>query len=203
MIIDWWDRETWRFINSFAPWLSALGTLTAVVVSLYLATMQNRLRVRVVAARTRLVAMGQRVGEGERVVTVEVTNLSRRPLKLISVYWRALWKKGFSVQLTGAHPLSATLAAKLEADGGDASFIFPENVYSLPDNTDFVRRLFGGSLASFRSRFVRVGVATTVGKRFEGKLDPELMQWFTQLARKAEKVQSPNPARAPGKCEKT
>lgn len=28
--------EEWKFINSFAPWLSAIGTLLAVSVSLYL-----------------------------------------------------------------------------------------------------------------------------------------------------------------------
>jgi hypothetical protein len=43
------DRETWRFINTFAPWLSAVGTLVAVAVSLYLARKSNRIELEVSA----------------------------------------------------------------------------------------------------------------------------------------------------------
>jgi hypothetical protein len=41
------DQETWRFINTFAPWLSAIGTLTAVAVSLYLARRSDRQKLEV------------------------------------------------------------------------------------------------------------------------------------------------------------
>ena len=43
------DRETWLFINGFAPWLAALGTLLAVIVSLHLARRASRLDIRVFA----------------------------------------------------------------------------------------------------------------------------------------------------------
>jgi len=29
------ETETWKFINTFAPWFSAIGTILAVVTSLY------------------------------------------------------------------------------------------------------------------------------------------------------------------------
>jgi hypothetical protein len=35
------DQDTWRFINTFAPWAAALGTFGAVLVSLYLARKSN------------------------------------------------------------------------------------------------------------------------------------------------------------------
>jgi hypothetical protein len=45
MALSFFDRETWTFVNSFAPWLSAIGTLAAVITSLYLAT-ADRTRLR-------------------------------------------------------------------------------------------------------------------------------------------------------------
>ncbi len=42
------DRSLWLFINSFAGWLSALGTIAAVIVALYLARRDSRIRLKVV-----------------------------------------------------------------------------------------------------------------------------------------------------------
>src|SRR5438128_5518971 len=53
------DRDTWRFINSFAPWLPAVGTLTAVIVSLYLGRRAARLDVRVFPAIVSVGVPGQ------------------------------------------------------------------------------------------------------------------------------------------------
>jgi hypothetical protein len=36
------DRETWKFLNTFAGWVSAAATFTAVVTSLYLARRSDR-----------------------------------------------------------------------------------------------------------------------------------------------------------------
>ena len=184
MDFDWTDRETWRFVNSFAAWLSALGTLAAVIVALYIANMQNRVRLRVSATKQRLVASGQRIKDGEPVVIVSVTNLSHRAVKVSGVYWQARWRKSQSLQLPSDHPLSAQLPRELPADVGTASFIFPEGVYSDPrGNLELTRKLFGGRLARLKSRFVRVGVTTTIGKRFESNPDPFLRDWFVALAK--------------------
>ena len=51
-------KDTWEFINSFAPWLAAFGTVAAVIVSLYLARTDKRIRlaiyegVRIITVRT-------------------------------------------------------------------------------------------------------------------------------------------------------
>ena len=37
------DRATWQFINSFSSWLSAIGTVAAVIVALYLARRDKRI----------------------------------------------------------------------------------------------------------------------------------------------------------------
>jgi len=38
---DQMNRETWQFINTFAPWFSALGTIFAVIISLRLAAING------------------------------------------------------------------------------------------------------------------------------------------------------------------
>jgi hypothetical protein len=41
------DTETWKFINTFAPWVSAIGTIAAVITSLYLAIRDYKIRLKV------------------------------------------------------------------------------------------------------------------------------------------------------------
>jgi hypothetical protein len=64
------DQETWRFINTFAPWLSAAGTVTAVAVSLYLARQDRRVRLSVNASIWILQTLGQE--DHEEFITVNV-----------------------------------------------------------------------------------------------------------------------------------
>lgn len=52
------DVEFWKFINTFAPWLSALGTIAAVVVSLYLARRDKSIRLEVSAGHRLLATPG-------------------------------------------------------------------------------------------------------------------------------------------------
>ena len=52
------DRQLWTFINSFADWLSALGTIGAVIVALYLARKDARITLRVVSGLRVIVERG-------------------------------------------------------------------------------------------------------------------------------------------------
>ena len=52
------DRATWEFINSFSPWLSAFGTIAAVVIALYLARVDKRVRLEVSAGIRLMVTPG-------------------------------------------------------------------------------------------------------------------------------------------------
>ena len=57
------DQETWLFINSFAPWISAFGTIAAVIVALYLSIREKRVRLRVSAGYRLLIIPGQKLNE--------------------------------------------------------------------------------------------------------------------------------------------
>jgi hypothetical protein len=111
------SRDTWRFINTFAPWLSALGTLIAVAASLVIARRvhSNRLTVSVGA---RLLLESGRAANDNLFMTIIVTNTGPRPLTVTGAGWRVgmLRKKTFVINLFGGgqHPYSAKLPCVLD-----------------------------------------------------------------------------------------
>jgi hypothetical protein len=52
------DKEIWQVINTFAPWLSAIGTVSAVIASLYLATRDRRISLKISAGHKLLFQAG-------------------------------------------------------------------------------------------------------------------------------------------------
>ena len=79
------DRETWEFINSFAAWFSAAGTIAAVITALYLATQDRRIHLKVTAG-IRLVISEYRGVENEDLIVIRVTNVGHRSAKITGVF---------------------------------------------------------------------------------------------------------------------
>ena len=71
------NEETWKFINTFAPWLSAIGTLMAVAVSLYLARHDKRIRLEVNAGHRLLITEGQK-GPHPEYLLIRIVNIGHR-----------------------------------------------------------------------------------------------------------------------------
>ena len=63
--------ECWKFINSFAPWLSAFGTVAAVVVSLYIALSNRKISINISSEIYQF-------GEGNECLIIKVTNTGLR-----------------------------------------------------------------------------------------------------------------------------
>ena len=131
-----WD---WRFINTLAPWFSAIGTVSAVVTSLYLARRSDRQMLEVRAGlRTIAVVRGGSSGvkdypffvrpnvfsnQPPTVLMVSVTNIGRRTAHLAHIYWQVGRGRSFD-----GHPprneLSFEFPIKL-ADGESAFYSWP------------------------------------------------------------------------------
>jgi hypothetical protein len=91
------DRETWRFVNSFAPWLAALGTFTAALTALYLARRHARIRLRITASvETESDAPGKYVS----CAVMKVVNDGPRDVTITEAYWELNGDKGFDGNLT-------------------------------------------------------------------------------------------------------
>jgi hypothetical protein len=83
------DEEPWKFINTFAPWLSAIGsTLSAVATSLWLAQRDRRVKLSVRASLRIWLIPGGGPGHGYRFVSVNVINQGRRPATVSGIGWR-------------------------------------------------------------------------------------------------------------------
>lgn len=113
------DKETWQFINTFAPWLSAIGTLSAVVISLYLATKDRRITLKVDASLKTLIQTGVR---SQDFATISVVNVGRREATITGIGWKiGFIRKTNLFQVPGAPLYSAQLPSKLH-DGESASY---------------------------------------------------------------------------------
>jgi hypothetical protein len=171
-----------------APWLAAVGTLTAVVTSLYLARRSDRqhLEVRVGLAKTPILpgvsdATEFYLAPGEAptdLLVVTITNVGRRTATLSVIYWRPVpWRRrGFIWTPPPSHSrFPITLA-----DGESVSYRWA--VKGLVDN---LSEMFGDEFAditgAIRLWLLRLCVGTSTGNVFRQRPEKELRQLFRKL----------------------
>src|SRR5436190_14573379 len=118
------DRETWRFINSFAPWLSALGTISAVIVSLYLALRTARVRLQIVSGIYHVARIGQTLAQSAKVIQIRAINTGFREVTIQGIMWRhiGLFRRQNYVTVPPADPESSKLPKKITY-GDEARFL--------------------------------------------------------------------------------
>jgi hypothetical protein len=191
------DQETWRFINTFAPWLAALGTFSAVVVSLYLARKSNQIELEVRAGLRNIAFIegmpvaGPPPGNFQPaplLVWVGITNLGRRSAHIVSVYWKPLpWRKRGIVWFPPQNNYSSRFPITLD-DGQSANYSSPVPEFEKSFTKHF-RHEFSGFFGAIRLRLLRVGVGTSTGEVFRCKPEKELRALLRKMAmaQKAEK----------------
>lgn len=166
------DRETLRFINSFAPWFSALGTISAVVTALYLAQRDRRVNLRARASLRVQFIVGGGPGHGERFVSINVSNRGRRPATITGLGFRIRGvQRG---ELLPSSPMGSKIPIKLE-DGDEAAYLYPLDV--------FCGGLFQAMPAeafrpfpALRLRTAQAIVATSVGRAFYATFSKDLQR---------------------------
>jgi len=79
--------EEWKFINTFAPWFSAIGTLLAVIVSLYLAHTSRRQKLKVSASIMQMLTVGQKEDVYPEYVWLRATNIGHSKVKITNLGW--------------------------------------------------------------------------------------------------------------------
>lgn len=172
------DTENWKFINTFAPWLSAIGTLAAVATSLWLAQRDWRLRLAVRASLRILLIRGGGPGHGDRFVSVNVINRGRRAATVSGIGWRlGLLKRCEFIVPDREGP---TLPAKLE-DGDEAEFLFSLDQFATGVLNALPRRALM-PLPRIRLATMQAIIATTTGRTFCATITADLRK---ELARRA------------------
>jgi hypothetical protein len=81
------DRTTWTFINSFADWLSALGTVSAVILALYLARRDKNVRLEVSAGHRIVVTPGTE-GPYPEYLMIRIVNIGHREAQITNIGWK-------------------------------------------------------------------------------------------------------------------
>ncbi len=121
--------ETWRFINSFAPWLAGIGTLAAVLISLYLAFGRTRVRLRVSAAHRITVWPNS---PNDEIVEIKVVNHGFCDAQITEIVWKVgTFRKRHLLQVFNFSPrylhldnCSDSLPKRL-SHGDQARYIIP------------------------------------------------------------------------------
>ena len=169
------DKEAWRFINTFAPWFSAMGSLSAVITALYLAQRDRRINLRVRASIRIQFFIGGGPGHGDEFVSVNIVNRGRRPAQITGIFWRVgIFKRSTFFHTVQTAPGSSALPVKLE-DGDEAAFIYPVDAFfagfrdGAPQNT--FRRF-----PSLQSFFMHVEVATSTGRVFSERISRSMQR---------------------------
>lgn len=171
------DESTLNIVNAVAAVLSAVGTVSAVIVALYLARRDEMLRLRIRATTGGVLSkLGSRFE-----VLINVANIGRRPVQVTSLTWRVGWRKQqhFFQKLDEYDPDSARLPSKLE-DGDHVVYVVP-----IEDFDDHFRRVIA-ELPWLERRLahwsMRLLVHTSAGKTFVARLDSVLRDHVAQLA---------------------
>lgn len=175
-------QDTWRFINSFAPWFSALGTISAVVVAIYLARRDKTVRLEVSAGHRLIVTPGTPTPWPEY-LCIKVVNVGHRDAQVTNVGWKVgILRKRYAVQTTINDGMSSAIPVRLR-DGEEAKYYIPLN-----DETnwleDFGRKMLR-PFPSLQVRFVRVQAFTSIGKTYEAPIEPGLREKLIEAVKRS------------------
>ncbi|HQM44154.1 MAG TPA: hypothetical protein PLI72_10475 [Smithellaceae bacterium] len=163
------DRESWQFINTFAPWLSALGTLGVVVVSLWLAFRGMPTRIKV-SAGNRIIVGGIRPYPDYLVISI--VNVGQRKVRITGIGWKIGWfKKSYAMQNPDINPFSSSIPVDLD-ESQEAKFLIP-----LKGEADWLNNFahdFLGKRPRLNCSSIKIQAWTSVGKVFESRIEAGL-----------------------------
>ena len=165
------DSTQVDILNRVPDWITAVGTLLAVIVALYLAR-RDRL-IRCVVNTNIYVLVDPTQANHPTFVTILVTNIGTRSFVLSSISWRTgLLVRIHFVMIPAINEYSSCFPVKL-SDGEQANFYFP---------IDDFQRTTARTILESRSklflpigiRFVKITAHTTAGHSFTFKVSKPL-----------------------------
>ncbi|UNT12265.1 hypothetical protein [Pseudomonas sp. I3-I5] len=184
------SKDHWEIINGFANWLAALGTISAVCLSLKLASDANRVKAKC-SAGSRIVVSTGRDRLHEEVVQLKVVNFGDRPFTVTSLGWTVGFRTKTHFAQMFSNQDSDPLPLQLH-HGGQGHWYVPAEL----DEGWYER--FGTLLLREGEpwlRSLRFVVTTSTEKTFSCKPDAKLVgklaQAITKLKREAREQVNP------------
>jgi hypothetical protein len=168
--------EEWKFINTFAPWFSAIGTILAVCVSLYIAYSTKKIALKIYSG---IYNVSNEDGTGEEYLGIYVTNIGYRTVFLNSsetISFQVGWfkKKKFLIgrKYIDTH-LSSIFPCKLGENETAKLFVKINN-----NNINWMQNFKDESLKNHSLSTLKIIVYPNVGKPFKVNPDKTIMKGF-------------------------
>ena len=176
-------QETLQILNTIGTWLAGIGTLSAVIVSLYLARRESSTSIKVSAGHRILVTPGQKAKPDY--CTIRIVNVGFRPAKITGVGWKVgFLKKKYGIQTVHGNSLSSQMPVKLEHGDEATYFIDFVGDGTYPNWIDEFAKDFLGKTPRLNSLTLKVQAFTSVGKTFEKHIEKGLRQRLIEAALK-------------------
>ena len=163
--------ELWNVIGT---WIASIGTVSAVITSLWLAYHQGRVKLNVVAGHRQLVTQGSK--NIPDCCMINVVNTGTRPAKIVRVGWEAgrFKSKKYMIQMFGFPGFDDV--PKTLQEGEETIFMVP--FCANGDDKDWIVR-FPQRLAEGNPKIInslRAVVYTSVGQSFKVKVENGLIE---------------------------
>jgi hypothetical protein len=178
------DKETWIFINTFSSWFSAIGTLAAVIISLYLARRERKIQLKVSAGH-RLMLIPGRTEKPIEYLNIDIVNVGARVANITNIGWSiGFLRKRVAVQMTIQDGFSSKMPTQLD-DGERASYYIP--LYGEAQWLETFAKDFLGKHPRVWSRTIKIIVHTSVGKVFTSRIEKGLRDELVKSAKLQQK----------------
>lgn len=157
----------WECINSFGNWLSAIGTIAATVIALWLALRDRMLHMRANfnTATTTLHRHDKLDNHG---FMLDFTNIGARPITVVGHEWKLPLQRHRLLFMPHLDPRSAHVSTRLPlelTDGKSGHVFYPSDFFLQLDDRE--KALFHANwfVAYARIRFFKIRIGTSVGKK--------------------------------------
>lgn len=169
------SHNNWAFINSFAAWFAAIGTIGAVIVSLYLASRRQKARAKVRVGSRIIVEEGGK-GPYPEYLMFSIANSGDMPITINQIGWKVgLFKKRAAIQLID-NTLSSELPIELK-HGQEAKWFTPIKRVDRPWIKNFCEYMmmpkYRTSCFTLRAEFY-----SSIGQTFRVKPESYLIGMF-------------------------
>jgi len=170
------DQDTIQLWGIIGTWVAGIGTVSAVIVSLWLAYHQGKVKLKVYAGHRLIITSGS--SSRPEYCSIRVVNVGNRPANVTSVGWEAGWfknKKHF-VQVFGTPGFDDV--PKVLHEGQEANFMVPLRLEGNDEDwiVRFPKSLVGESGHVSYIKRLKVVVGTSVGQMFRIRVENNLVE---------------------------
>ncbi len=177
------DTTTLQIIGVVGTWVASIGTVGAVITSLYLSSRDSRINLHVGAGERIVVGGGNE--KPPRYCSIYIVNKGFRKATITNIGWRVgFLKKQYIIQQIDGNMYSSPLPIELD-DGQEAKYMIPYLNHTGQHHwIDEFPKGFLDKHPRWFVRSIRLLVFTSIGKTFEAKLEKGLQEAMVASAEK-------------------